>query len=205
MDNRRHRVELASAVLLALATMLSAWCAYQSARWNGVQSIKFSDANALRAESLRQSDLGDQRRAIDVGLWVRYVAAHSEKNQELVDFLAQRFPPELKAANDAWLASNPLTNPSAPKSPFAMPEYVLPSLQEADRLRGLADQSAEEAKNANQRSDNYVLLTVIFASVLFFGGVGAKFETARLRELNVIVGFLVLLGTVFVVVEFPVY
>ena len=37
------------------------------------------------------------------------------------------------------------------------------------------------AKQANQASDDYVLLTVRFAAVLCFGGIVSTFESRRLR------------------------
>ena len=66
-ERRSHQVELAAAVLVALATVSSAWCAYQAVRWSGVQTMFYSAANAARTESNRQSAHADQRTAIDVG------------------------------------------------------------------------------------------------------------------------------------------
>ena len=48
-----RRLEVLSAILLSIATVASAWCAYQSARWNGVQAVSFSAANGARTESVR--------------------------------------------------------------------------------------------------------------------------------------------------------
>ena len=44
--HRKGWVELAAAVVLSLATMSSAWCAYQSKLWGGVQSSKGGAAAA---------------------------------------------------------------------------------------------------------------------------------------------------------------
>ena len=44
--------------------------------------------------------------------------------------------------------------------------------------------SAQEqagAEEANEHGDTYVLLTVAFASVLFFGGIGGSVQSRRLR------------------------
>ena len=49
-------------VVLAVATLVTAWSGYQSARWGGLQSTKFSEANALRIESSRASTIAVQLR-----------------------------------------------------------------------------------------------------------------------------------------------
>ena len=43
-----RRLELISTVLLALATVATAWAAYQSRQWTGVQSQGYSKATANR-------------------------------------------------------------------------------------------------------------------------------------------------------------
>ena len=174
-------LEIISAVLLSLATVASAWCAYQSAGWNGVQAVSFSAANGARTESVRMSNTALQLTSIDVSMFVQFAAAYSEDNQFLVEFLYQRFRPEMKPALDAWIATQPLKNPDAPSSPFAMEEYKSAAQDESDRLLAEAEQKLKEADQANQQSDSYILLTVMFASVLFFGGVSTKFEAFRIR------------------------
>jgi hypothetical protein len=43
-DEREHWMEIASAILLALATVATAWCAYQSTLWAGVQTFRLAAA-----------------------------------------------------------------------------------------------------------------------------------------------------------------
>ena len=62
----------------------------------------------------------------------------------------------------------PSNTPNAPANPFQMPEYVLPQMQEADRLAAQADALFQTGQDANQTSDDYVLNTVFLAAVLFF-------------------------------------
>jgi len=205
VERREHLLEVATAVLLALATIGTAWCAYQSARWNGVQAIDFSEANTARSESVKQANLAAQLTAIDVGMWLQYVAAISEGNQRLADFISARFRPEFKVANDAWLATKPLQNANAPSSPFVMTEYSLAAQKRAQDLMSTAEQKTEDAKSANQQSDNYVGLTVIFASVLLFGGVGGKFESFNLRVVTLAIGAFVLVGLAFTLATYPIY
>lgn len=200
-----HVVEIIAAVLLALATVGSAWSAYQATRWSGVQAVDFSQAAALRSQSVRKGAIVDRKMAIDVGLFVQFAAAISQQNDSLASFLQNRFSPRLRKAVDAWLATKPLKNPDAPNHPFEMQEYhVEETAQEADLVKQ-AEIQFDEARRANQTGDNYILLTVVFASVLFFAGVGTKFDAFSLR-----LGMLSLAGVVFIIatiilVGFPVH
>lgn len=188
---REKWIEIASAALLALATVGSAWNAYQAAVWSGIQTFRLSEATAARTEAARLSNNALQLTTIDVGMFVQYAAARSTGNDQLADFLFERFRPELKTATEAWLATDPLENPSAPPSPFAMPEYSVEAQEQAERMTETAERRSEEAHQANQRSDSYVLLTVLFASVLFFGGISTKFRSERLRMFLIALGALI--------------
>jgi hypothetical protein len=202
---RRDRwLEVISAILLSLATVASAWCAYQSARWNGVQALSFSAANGARTESVRMSNTALQLTSIDVGMFVQFAAAYSEENQFLMDFLYERFRPEMKTALDAWVALEPLKNPDAPSSPFAMDAYKSAAQDESDRLLGVAEEKLKEASQANQTSDNYVLLTVMFASVLFFGGISTKFDAFRIRAALIAFAVLIFATGLVILATYPI-
>jgi hypothetical protein len=102
-------------------------------------------------------------------------------------FLYNRFREEFLPAVDAWLETEPIDNPDAPKTPFTMDQYVVAKGVEADQLTALADEKAAAARTANQNGDNYVLTMVLFASVLFFAGVSSKMNRPRNRV--IILGF----------------
>jgi hypothetical protein len=198
-------LEIISAGIMALATVGSAWCAYQSSRWSGVQTIRFSEANAARTQAVGLSDRDGQLVMLDVGMWLDYATAYGEGHTDVANFTANRFRPELKVANEAWLATDPLHNPGAPTSPFVMDSYSRPELDESRGLMALADQKTEEAKTANQNSDNYVLLTVLFATVLFFGGISTKFEDRALQVAFIAGGGAIWVGLVVVLSTFPIH
>ena len=50
-------ISLFAVVLMSLTAVLTAWTGFQSAKWSGVQAIAFSEAAALRTESVRSSNL----------------------------------------------------------------------------------------------------------------------------------------------------
>lgn len=211
----RH-LDLMATVLLALATVLTAWSAFQSSQWSGVQAAAYSAASRERAESNRAQTLAGQQTIIDVMLFTDWLAAlHEEGDASVVPdpyvpdpalysgFLFERFRPEFQPAVTAWLATDPLVDPGAPPTPFAMDEYVLASGTEAAKLAKASERSAAVARVAIERKDNYVLATVLCASVLFFSGIGSKLGSPRRRTTMIAIGAVVLLATIGVVLTFP--
>ena len=197
-------VEIISAVLISLATVASAWCAYQSAIWGGEESISYNSAGAARTESVRYSNQALQLLTIDVNMFTQFAAAYSNQDEFLFDFLMERFRPEMKVAVEAWIETEPLINPDAPTSPFDMEEYQSAAQDEADRLLEEVDQHLAEARLNDRRSDSYILLTVIFASVLFFGGMSSEFKSFKIRIALVAFATLTFLVTLGIVATFPV-
>jgi hypothetical protein len=203
-DRWEPLAEIIATVLLALATLATAWSGYQSARWGGVQSTKFSQAGALRTESTRASTTAGQLMQIDVGLFTNWINAYALDNQPLIEFYQQRFRPEFVVAFEAWLATDPKNNPDAPKSPFAMPEYVVSYQQESERLEQEASKTFEVGSAANQTSDDYVLNTVILASVLFLAGMQSRIKSVPARMIIVILGLCILAFGLFNIATYPI-
>ena len=205
IDRTDRWVELIAAAVLALATIASAWSAYQATRWGGVQAAAFAEAGATRAESVRASDLADATLTIDVEYFAIWLDGHAQGNETLQRHLEDRFRPEFARAFKAWQATDPFTNPNAPHTPFVMDEYRIAAADEAEQLRAEAETSVEEALDANQTGDNYVLTTVLFASVLFFAGISTKFQGRWTKLALVGFGLAAFIGGTTLLVTFPVH
>ena len=173
-------------MLLALATVATAWSAYQARQWTGEQSQGYSHATTARIAVNRTSAVANRQVQIDVGTFIQWVNAHEEGRTRLAGFYRTRFRDEFKPAFDAWVASKPFANAAAPKTPFELPQYHLAATSQADAL---------EAKDANQRADNYTLAVVLFASSLFFAGISTKLETVTTRIALLGLGTARFLGT----------
>ena len=197
--------EILSAIMLGLVAMATAWSGYQSARWGGVQSTKYSEAGALRVESTRASALAGQQTQIDVGLFSNWLNAYADENLPLEEFYRERFRPEFMPAFKAWLATKPVQNPEAPSSPFAMPEYQLAATQQAEDLEQQASATFDEGKAANQQSDDYILNAVILASVLFLAGIAPRFDWLPVRVVIIVIAFLLLALGAYNLVTYPIY
>ena len=212
----RH-LELAATILLAVATVMTAWSAFQANKWNAVQTRSYSVASAHRVESTRASTLAGQQQTVDVLLFTDWLQAMSDENNGRLPtayvpdpgsystFLYNRFRPEFEPALQAWLAEDPGTNPSAPSSPFVMPEYTLKATQESAALEKAAEESAAQAQQATARSGNYVLATVLCASVLFFCGIGLKLSSPGKRAVLVAIAGALLLTTAVILANYPVH
>jgi hypothetical protein len=197
-------LEVVATVLLALAAVATAWSSYQAARWNGKQVEASSRANAARTNAARQADLSSSQTQIDVATFIQWVDATAHGDLALQEFYVKRFRPEFVPAFDAWLATNPLTNPAAPATPFALPQYQLAAKKSADELTGQADALAALVPRYVQRSSNYVLGVVVFAVALFFAGMSAKLRGRGNRATLVAVGCVVFLGGLAWVASLPV-
>jgi hypothetical protein len=197
-DKRRHKwIEIASAILLSLAMIASAWCAYQAARWSGVQTNSYNEANAARATANEDNIWSVWRSQSDIIAFNDYQLERLEGNQEAMDYFRENiFSDELYAVFDQWEATNPYNNPDAPNTPFDMDEYQYPWYKEALAEETEAQEKVQEARAANQQSDNYVLLTVIFATVLFFAGISTKFDSINLKMITLAAGTLVFIVSV---------
>jgi hypothetical protein len=180
--DRRRRDEWSEVILvfaLSVTVVASAWGGFQATKWSGVQANSYSAANASRSESLKQSNLAGQQTVIDVTLFTSWVQAKASGDDQLASFLQARFRPEFVPAFESWLALQPLTNASAPPSPFAMTDYQLAATDQANQLEDQAAKSGATARTANQTGDQYVFATLVLALVLFFGALSQKFQASQ--------------------------
>ena len=181
-DNTRSRqLEIASAVLLGLAATASAWCGYQSNLWTGVQTFSLVAADEAARKSTQLTLQATQLQTIDLVFFTTFVEAAFRGDKKLADFALARFRPEARKAVDAWLQTDPFNNPNAPVRPLAMAEYASPEREAAKHADQEQARMMAAAQQASRSSDQYVLLTVRFAAVLFFGGIVSTFESRRLR------------------------
>ena len=203
-DRFEPLAEILAILILATATLATAWSGYQSARWSGVQAANYSRASAARVESSRASSIAGQQMQVDIGLFTNWINAYAEDNQELADFYRARFRDEFTPAFEAWLLTDPKNNPEAPKSPFSMPEYSLAKNEEADALEIKAGEYFEAAESSNEIADRYVLDTVILASVLFLAGMASQVKSFRVKSGVVMFALLILAWGIYSIIILPI-
>src|SRR5919106_4726526 len=197
-------IELLSVLLVALTAVLTAWSAFEASKWGGVMSIRFAEAGAARTESVRAANQATQQTAIDVGLFTDYADAVARSDERLAAFLSDRFPDRLAVATDAWEATRPLVTPDAPATPFEMPEHVVEAREQAEDLELDADDLAAQAREANQRGDNFTITTIFLATVLLLAALSAKIDSPRLERSLLGIAAAIFVVTGVVIATFPV-
>jgi len=200
--NRTDWIELAAAVILALATIVAAWSAYQATRWGGVQASSSRSAIEAKTDAAQQTSILGAQVQIDVQLWTLWLQQEADDNDDGAAFLEARFREEFRPAFESWIASVP-EGEVPPGTPFDMPEYQPAAETEADRLNADAGAFADVSAEANQTGDNFVLTAVIMASVLFFAGVGTKLKGRAVRLFMLLVAVLFFLGGVGFMLSLP--
>lgn len=196
-DNSAKWLEIAAAIILSLASLLTAWSSYQAAQWSRTQSIRSNGSVAKMVESAQLSTLAGQDTLVDVVTFTNWLEAVSTDNQALADFYRERFREEFQPSFDAWLALEPLQNREAPSSPFAMPVYSPANRLEAAQRQVEAGELQVEARAAAVNAELYVRNTLFLASALFFVGMSRLFSLVKVRfALEVVAAILLLVGFV---------
>jgi hypothetical protein len=85
------------------------------------------------------------------------------------------------SAFNAWLGTEPFTNPDAPPGPGYLPEYRNPQTEQANQLNEKAASLEKAGTEARHTAEEYVRATVLFALVLFLVAVGQRFRLFGVR------------------------
>lgn len=161
--------EVFAVVLLALTAVLTAWCGFEASKWSGAMSISFSQASSARITSSSYEGEARDNRMLDLSIYTEWLQAEANGEAGRATYVEDRFRPEFAVAFDAWRAEG-MKEPS----PFTRDEYVPTGQVEAETYSNLADEKFQTALVDNQRGDNYSILTVLFALVLFFTAVSQR-------------------------------
>jgi hypothetical protein len=180
-QEKKRWVEPVTALIMALATLSTAWCSYQSAAFTRKSNRLMNEFNSLERRAGLQTTQGMQQATIHTAMFMQLLAAQQAGNEKLVNFYVERFPPDVRKAYDAWLAQKPLENPNADPHPFVPNLYEIRGTREAADANAKAAKSQQEARRAGNVSGQYLANTVLFATVLFFASASGKFEQQRVR------------------------
>jgi hypothetical protein len=181
VSRSEKRMEIITVAILAFAALSTAWSGYQASLWDGIQSSNYTQASAARTSAAQKHTEANQYRLADLSVFENFIDATLDGDTELAAFYRQRFRDEFEPAFEAWTALDPLTNPDAPPSPLAMPEYRLADDQEAGDLTARAEAKFKEGEDANSISDTFTATTLFFAAALFFAAISERFSYQRAR------------------------
>ena len=181
--------EVVTAGLLAVATVASAWCAYQAALWSGDQTRDLAKANNAHFLSLRASNDANVALLVDVTTFINYIESEARNETKTGAYILGHARPEFRPLLRQWIAERKTLGDGA-DLPFKPPRYKLAALEKSNELAAQADEATQAANRANERSDLFVLHTVLFAIALFFLGSSSSARHKGVRRAMLIVGAL---------------
>lgn len=151
--------DVVSVAMLSIVAVVTAWCGFESSKWGGAMSISFSEASSNRVQASDARSASRDAFQLDAMVFAEWLVAKQNGEEEMAAYLESVFSPAFEVAFEAW--------DGVTRTPFGLPEYVAPGTAEADEFTAKADAAYQEALANNQTGDNYSLLTVMFALVLF--------------------------------------
>jgi len=188
--------DVTAVALLSIVAVLTAWCGFESSKWGGEMSIAFSQASSNRVQASDARSSSRDAFQLDAMVFAQWLVAKENGDEELATFLEGIFSPQLKPAFAAW--------DGVTRTPFGLSEYVPAGTEEADEFTAKADAAYALALENNQRGDNYSLLTVMFALVLFLTAMSQRTGPEWAQRALLFVGIGVALVGVAILATFPI-
>ena len=202
-EQRDRILSIAEAVLLSLVALLAGWSGYAAAKWSTESRVALAEASTGQTKANRANLEALSLRNFDSSTFEAWFAAYTAGSEPAMALAERRFRPEFQIAFDAWRATNPESNPRAPRGPTYMPQYRQPELARAVRLDREADEAHAAGVVAGKRSDDYVRTTVFLATVLFLVGISTQFPLRGVRYGLVAVGAVLLIFSVVQLAQLP--
>lgn len=180
-DPKKWWFDPVTAILMAVASLSTAWCSYQSSLWSAQNSSLDTHEDKLERQVALQHLEAGQIKDMHMRLWMEAVDATIDGDKPLAKFYTDRFEDELRPAYDKWIALNPFEDPAAPPHPFVPALYKSRFEEEMREARDQSHQLQAESNRTGHYASTYLSNTVILASVLFFAGTAGQFDHRRVR------------------------
>ena len=180
--NRRadRSFEVIAVLLLGVATLGSAWCGYQASRWNGEENRWTARASAERVEASRLFSLATQEITYDSIIVAQYAEALAGDNEELLEFYRTALiRPVFLPVIEQWTEQVRAGEPA--ESLLENEDYIAERFARYEEANARAEAATVEAGESGEHADDFVLITVLFASALFFAGVTTSFRAPFAR------------------------
>ena len=169
-------IEVVTVLLLGLATVGSAWSAYQVSQWNGVETDEARASAVFRIDSSREYALATQIVAYDAAAVSQYAQAVSSDDERLQRFIRETLVrPKFLPILDSWKAQTDAGQ--LPTNLLEDQEYLGGLMAPSAAADAQALEASVRSESAGNTADDYIRLTLFFASALFFAGITASFNT----------------------------
>lgn len=175
-------LEVTAVCILAVATLGSAWCAYQAAQWNGESTRLARSSSESRLEASRLFALATQTISYDTNTIGLYATAVASGDEVLADFYLDALVREAATPIvERW--SDDIDRGRSPTPLLDDDEYLGDLLAPYEEASARAERASLGASDAGETANSYVLATVLLAVSLFFAGVTSSF---RMRTVKIV-------------------
>ena len=193
---RKEWHEFTAVIVLSVVAVLTAWCGFEASKWGGEMSIAFSQASSNRIKASDAASASRDAFQLDALVFSEWLLADHAGDTEQAAYLESLFSDQLEVAFAAWDRKT--------KTPFGLPEYVPAGTEQAAEYTEKADAAYALALVNNQRGDNYSLLTVMFALVLFLTAMSQRKGPDWAQRTLLVVAIVVAVAGVVILATFPV-
>ena len=180
-EQHERRLEIVEAVLLALVAVLAAYSGYAAAKWSTESRLDLAHASTAHTQASTHELAAMSQRNFDSSTFEAWFTAWTLGNADKEAVAERRFTPNMRRAFNAWMATNPETNPNAPPGPTYMPQYKQPEVATAARLNAKGNLLSTKGAVDGQHSDDFVRVTVYLATVLFLLALSSHFRIRSVR------------------------
>src|SRR3954465_1788419 len=174
-------LSIVEAVLLSVVAVLAAYSGYAAAKWGTESSLTLARESAERTRANRADTEAIVIRTLDSASFNAWFTAFTAGNANAERLAERRMRPGYRPAFNAWQATDPAHNPSAPPGPSYMPQYVIPQDGTAKAYDAQGDAAAAKGAKAGETADKYIRATVFLATVLFLVGISGHFRVRQAR------------------------
>ena len=197
-------LEVLTVVLLGVATVASAWCAYQASRWNGIETDEARATTQARVEQARLFATGTQIGSYDSNVLLAYAEAQAADQPTLAEFIRTTLMrPEFAPVLETW--EREIEANTGQLSPIPEnDDYTSALFADADAAEQQAVEASARAADAGSNSEAYLLTTLFMASALFFAGVVSSFQSRGPKIVLVTMSMVMLAAGAARIVELPV-
>jgi hypothetical protein len=178
---RDRWLSVVEALLLSLVAVLAAYSGFAAAKWGTESSVMLATASAQRTKANRADLEALVTRTSDSASFNAWFTAFTAGNANAERLAEKRMRPGYRPAFNAWLATDPAHNTSAPPGPAYMPQYIIPQEAAAKAFDARADAAFSKGAEAGSTADKYIRETVFLATVLFLVGISGQFRVHQAR------------------------
>ena len=183
-DGRGRRITIIEAILLATVALLAAWSGLRGGEVeHRVPPLSWRRAPRHRTEASEADLRAMEARNFDALTFNAWFSAYLTGDDADAGDRRAPVPARVRRSpSTPWMATDPFTNPDAPKGPTYMPEYEQPDQELAAEESGpRPTRPTPRAPRPATTADDYVRTTVLLASVLFLVGISGHFRIHSAR------------------------